>query len=339
MVAMLIRPRMKQTLMTILFLLSSYISVSQTTCESLILLKKSSYGFKPSELSDSLKKLKSRELDVFWKTAKNNPTDASKCLQSLIEAETKDSFFCFDASSLLLRLDTSTKYLPTVIAGLKKCNPEDLQLSVYLQVCFYLGYKGQDIEELTTNLISIPNARIFLSDHFLTLNAIDASIFLFNIMPTTTAERVLISTIQNGNSTAKHNAAVVLNLLSTDNGDKFLNSLIENKLLGDSTVQFIFKVRKTFIIKEESLTNQAKYSTSHAKVIEALKDVPYNFEKEFYGFAGNNELIISACKQLRKEDIEKIRDARQKSTPGLSDEALYEYFALTKILMTVRDKR
>lgn len=322
---------MRRTLTTILFLLTSYISIAQTTCDSLTLLKKSVYGFKPSDLSDSLKNLKSEELDVFWKTARNNPTDASKCLQSLIETETKDSYFCFDASSLLLRLDTSTQYLPTVVAGLKKCNLEDLQLNAYLQICFYLGYKGQDIGELTTNLISIPNARIFLSNHFLTLNAIDASIFLFNIMPTTTAESVLISTIQNGNSTAKHNAAVVLNLLATDNGDKFLNSLIEKKQLGDSTVQFIIKDRKTFIIK-------TKGSTSRAKVMEALNDVPYNFEKEFYGFAGNDKLISSACKQLNKEDIEKIRDARRKSTPGLSDEALHEYFALTKILMTVRDK-
>ena len=151
---------MTRTITTILFILTTYISFGQTTCDSLNLLKKNVYGFKPSDLSDSLKNLKSEELDIFWKTAKNNPTDATKCLQILIENETKDSYFCFDASSLLLRLDTSTKYLPTVIAGLKKCNLEDLQLSAYLQICFYLGYKGQDIGELTTNLISIPNARI-----------------------------------------------------------------------------------------------------------------------------------------------------------------------------------
>ena len=323
---------MTRTLTTVLFLLLSYISIAQTTCDSLTLLKKSVYGFKPSELSDSLKNLKSEELDIFWKTARNNPTDASKCLQSLIETETKDSYFCFDASSLLLRLDTSTQYLPTVIAGIKKCNLEDLQLSAYLQICFYLGYKGQDIGELTTNLISIPNARIFLSNHFLTLNAIDASIFLFNIMPVGKSEETLISAIKNGNPIAQHNAAVVLNLLSTDKGDNFIDSLIQTKQLGDSTIQFIMKDRKAFIIK-------AKGSESRSKVLEALNDIPYNFEKEFYGFAGNDKLIGSACKKLNKQDIDKIRAARKKATPGLSDEALHEYFALTKILMTVRDKK
>lgn len=323
---------MTRIITTIFFMLTSCISFGQTTCDSLNLLKKNIYGFKPSDLSDSLKELKSEELDIFWKTARNNPEDASKCLQILIENETKDSYFCFDASSLLLRLDTSSKYLPTVIAGLKKCSLDDLQLSAYLQICFYLGYKGQDIGELTTNLISIPNARIYLSNHFLTLNAIDASIFLFNVMPTATAESVLISAIQNGNPTAKHNAAVVLNLFATDGGDSFLNSLIEKKQIGDSTVQVIQKDRKTFIIKPNG-------SASREKVLEALNDVPYNFEKKFYGFAGNDKLIGSACNQLNKQDIEKIRVARQKSTPGLSDEGLHEYFALTKILMTVRDKK
>jgi hypothetical protein len=323
---------MIRTFTIILLILTSCFSFSQTTCDSLILLKKKTYGFRPAALSDSLKDLKSGDLDIFWNTAKNNPIDAAKCLQTLIVEETKDSYFCFDASSLLLRLDTTDKYFPTIIAGLKKCNLEDLQLSSYLQICFYLGYKGQDIGELTIKLISIPNAKIFLSNHFLTLNAIDASLFLFNIMPPTIAENTLISAIQNGNPTAKHNAAVVLNILATDNGDNFLNSSIENKQLGDSTIQFINKDRKTFIIEPQG-------SASRSKVLEALDDVPYNFKKEFYGFAGNDKLIGSACKQLNKQDIDKIRNARRKSTPGLSDEALHEYFALTTILMTVRGKK
>ncbi len=312
-------------------LLTSIISFSQTTCDSLLLLKKKVYGFKPSELTDTLKSLKSKDLDLFWKTARNNPKEAAPCLKSLIENETVDSYFCFDASSLLVRLDSTDTYLPTVIKGLKKCELSDLQLSSYLEICFYLSYKKQDITELATKLISVPDAKIFLSNHFITLNAVDASIFLFNNMPMETAEKTLVSAISNGNPTAKHNAAVLLNLMATDTGDKFINSLIEKKELEDPTIQFIMKDRKNFILKP-------KGSESRSKIIEYLNDVPYNFEKEFFGFAGNNKLIGSACKQLTKQDIEKIRIARQKSTPGLSDEALHEYFALTAILMTVRDK-
>lgn len=318
---------------TTAFLLISCTIFSQTkTCDSLIRFKEEFYGFKPSDLSDTLKKLKSDKLDIFWTTAKNNPADAAKCLQFLIEKEVNDSYFCFDASSLLLQLDTTDTYLPTVVSGLKKCNPEDLQLSQYLRACFYLGYKKQDIGELAIKLISIPNAKVFLSNHFITLNAIDASIFLFNTMPTATAEQVLFSAIQNGNTDAKHNGAVVLNLLGTDSGDSLINSLIEKRQISDSTIKFIQKDRGTFVINP-------KGSITRSKVLESLEDVPYNIEKKFFGFAGDDQLIGSACKQLTKLDEAKIRNARGKSTPGLSDEALDEYFALTTILMTVRNKK
>lgn len=284
------------------------------------------------KLTDTLKSLKNNDLDLFWKTARNNPKEAAPCLKTLIENESVDSFFCFDTSSLLVRLDSTNTYLPTIIKGLKKCELKDLQLSSYLEICFYLSYKKQDITELATKLISVPDAKIFLSKHFITLSAIDASIFLFNDIPTETAEKTLTSAILYGNATAKHNAAVLLNLMATDTGDIFLNSLIEKKELEDSTIQFIMKDRKKFILKP-------KGSESRSKILELLNDAPYNFEKEFFGFAGNDKLIGSACKQLTKQDIEKIRIARQKSTPGLSDEALHEYFALTAILMTVRDKK
>lgn len=313
-------------------LLTSHISFSQTPCDSLILLKKQVYGFKPSELSDSARNLKNEDLDLFWNTAKNNLKESIPCLKSLIEKETKDLYFCWDASALLIQLDTTDKYLETVIGGLEKTNLEDLILEPYLQICFYLGHKGRDIGGLATKLISTPNAKVYLSNHVITLSAIDASIFLFNTMPTETAENVLTSAILNGNSTAKHNAAVLLNLLATDTGDSLLNSLILKKQLAQSTIQFIEKDRKTFIISP-------KGSKNRSKVLEALNDVPYNMGKDFFGFAGNEDLINSACKQLTKQDIIKIRSARSKSTPALSDEALYEYFALTKILMTVRDKK
>jgi len=323
---------MTRNIFTIFLLLISGSAFSQMTCDSLILLKNKVYGFKPSQLTDSLKNGKNNDLDLFWNTAHNNPKAAAPCLQTMIENENKDQYFCYDASMLLLQLDTTGKYHQTVIDGLKKCDLEELQLEPYLQICFYLGKKGFDVSDLAVKLISAPNASVYLTEHVITLSAIDASIFLFNSMPTETAEKVLTTAILNGNSTAKHNASVLLNLLSTDSGDSLLNALMEKKQLADSTIQFIRKDRKTFIIKP-------KGSASRAKILESLNDAPYNMEKEFFGFAGTDDLIGSACKQLTKQDIDKIRKARANSTPGLSDEALHEYFALTTILMTVRDKK
>lgn len=315
------------------FVICNLNTFSQTiTCERLTSLKRDVYGFKPSQLPDSLQKIKSKDLDAFWDIAQNNRADAAKCLKGLIKGETNDGFFCFDAATLLLQLDTTGVYLPTVAEGLNKADLEDIQLLSYLQICSFLGHKGIDIDDLTIKLLSLPNAKIYRPLNFIILNAIEASIFLINNMPTSRAESVLFTAIQTGNATAKHNATVVLNLLSTDKGDSLINTLQQKKQLEESTIEYIEQDRRNFIIKSNGLI-------SRLKILESLEDMPYNIEKGFYGFARNEKLISSACKQLTEHDVDKIRLARQKSTQEISQEALNEYYALTKILMTVRNKK
>jgi len=304
---------------------------AETTCQQLIRLKQTIYGFKPSELNDSLKNLKSAELDEFWSAAKAHPADAALCLKSLIENEEKDQYFCFDAASLLVRLDTTDRYLPSVIAGLKKCNLRDLQLVSYLEICCYLAFRGKDIGELAENFISTPGASVYLEQHVITLDAIDASIFMFNLMDEAVAERILTSAILHGNSIARHNASVLLNLMATDSGDRLIDSLSDQKFLADSTKRLIKEERK-------SLKNKSAGTISRSKIMESLDDAPYNMEKEFFGFAGNDNLIASACKVLSKNDLDKVREARKKSTPGLSDEALHEYYTLSSIIRTIRNE-
>ena len=96
------------------------LSYGQRTCDSLILLKQKVYGFRPGNLSDSLRNLKNNDLDLFWNTAHNNPKEAAQCLKILIENERTDLYFCWDASALLSQLDTTDIYFQTIIEGLNK---------------------------------------------------------------------------------------------------------------------------------------------------------------------------------------------------------------------------
>lgn len=323
---------MKSILIIVIFILNNYNVFSLNICDSLQSLKELTYGFKPSSINDSIKEQKSKEMDIFWETAKSHPADAAKCIKIMIENEKHDSFFCFDASSLLLRLDTTDKYLPTVIQGINKCELEDLQLYPYLQICIYLGKKNQDISDLVSKFLDLTEGKIFLSNHFLELGIVDASIFMLNIIPIEKAETILINKINSNNYNIKHNGIYLLNLLSSNNGDKIINDLIKNKNLNDSTIQLLNQINKKLVLdyKEGTL--------NYEKVIELLDDAPFNFEKQFYGFSGNTDLINSACSKLTSKDLEKLFEARKKSTFNLSDEALYEYYALTSIIMTVKKK-
>jgi len=75
------------------------------------------------------------------------------------------------------------------------------------------------------------------------------------------------------------------------------------------------------------------------EIFKYLDEVQDNLKNKIGGFANNEVLICSAGKQLKHEDIEKIRVARKRSLSEVSDEALLEYFALSRILVAVRNKK
>jgi hypothetical protein len=248
---------MKCSIIFCLLILSGYVSSAQSTCEKLTKMKAECYGFKPTLLTEKQQKAKSAQLDRFWELAKKDTEGALPCLRDMILAENNDPYFCFDAATLIMTLDKKEAYLDVVLQAVNKAELTELQLEPYLQVCFFLGKKGKDIVHATEKLISTPKAHVFLTVHVIDLSAIDASLFLYNTMSTQDAESSLINTITNGNATGRHNAAVILNILSTDRGDSLLNKLMAENKLPDSTSKFILNDRKAFISNTKAeLTEQ-----------------------------------------------------------------------------------
>lgn len=324
---------MKRIFVVSIFLINAVLCSAQSVCEKLHLLKQQYYGFTPLALTSKQIDAKSADLDKFWSFAENNKTEAITCLKQMILAENKDTYFCFDASDLLLHLDDKFQSLDVVAAGLQKSNLKELQLEEYLHVCFVLGKKGTDISALTEKLISEPHATVFLTEHVITLSSVEASLFLYNTMGTEKAEISLFETLKNGNPTARSNAAMVLNTISTAKGDSLLNLLIKNRELPDSVEKAILKNKKEFAKK---LT--CKGSINRDEILARLKNYPAAPGETDEEVAGNEEFICSACKALTPGDAEAVRAARDRSTPGLSDESLYDYFALTGILMAIQNK-
>jgi hypothetical protein len=79
-----------------------------------------------------------------------------------------------------------------------------------------------------------------------------------------------------------------------------------------------------------------KEEISRNTILERLKKYPGDPGEADSEVAGDEAFLCAACANLKAEDVEAVRAARQRSTRGLSDEALYDYVAFTKILMTIR---
>jgi len=312
------------------------LSVSaQSLCDKLHSLKNKYYGFSPNGMTSAQIEVKSADLDKFWDLAKTDKPAAAECIRDMIMTENNDPYFCFDAATLLLSIDDKGRYINAVAEGVRKCRLKDLQLETYLKVVHFLGKKGIDISQFTERLMSEPNATVFLTQHVITLSAADASLFLYNEMGTQKAEESLLEILKNGNPTGRANAAIVLSQLSTPKGDSVLKVLMTNKQLPDSITIAIQKEWESVKTEFEKCN---KGSMPREEVISRLKAYPGDIGSGDVEIAGNEELICSASKSLTSADAEVVRAARDRSTPGLSDEALYDYIVLSEILIYVRGK-
>lgn len=312
---------MRKHFLLLAFIYVAFTSFAQSTCDSLHLFKEKLFGFSPRDLSDSSKKVKSLELDEFWNFAERNPEESFPCLKAMMESENKDLYFCFNVSLLLTKMDTKGDYLPVIMEGLKKANLNEISHLTYLTAALKLARKGMEVGELATKFISHPDP-----------HTSPASIYLYNVMPLPAAEKLLMSTIQHGTATAKHNAILFLKILATDKGDSLIEDRIINEQVPDSTYEELEYLRNNY-----NLTCAAYMSRK--KVLRYLEEIPSKVKNKTSGFANNNNLVCSACTQLKYEDVEKIRAARMRSLLEPTNEALLEYYALSKVLVTVRSKR
>ena len=89
-------------------------AAQEQRCASLQALKKQTYGFRPTKLTQQQQTLKERQIDRFWQLADSQGGRGVACLQRMLKAESSDSFFLFDGASLLLHLDDSPPSLRTV---------------------------------------------------------------------------------------------------------------------------------------------------------------------------------------------------------------------------------
>jgi hypothetical protein len=304
------------------------ITTSDNSCEILKNEKLKVYGFLPSQISDQERNFKSGQMDRFWKLVKSQGPLGIDCLKQLIMAEQQDGFFVFDAASLLLSLDTSTASLEVATSGIAKANLKDLDSSSYIRTTLFLLYRGIDITPLVEHYMMAPEVKGFVPQHAMTLDRETGAVFLYGSMPSSSADQSLIRML-NSKESATRTAAVALLSLSLTKDSLNAIRTVDRTDLPES-------IRKSVEggLRYQRIESAGRTKHSRADVLKTLKRIP-NFGGDFWGVAGDKEFERSAIALLQEEDFPVLRDARRKSIYGLSDEALHEYFALSRVLLGV----
>lgn len=297
-------------------------------CSKLAAMKAKTYGFHPSDLSDAQQTTKSTELDRFWDEAKSEQANGIICLQQMIVAEKTDTFFLFDAPSLLYSLDHSPESLAAIAKGLSGSDLKDLQIPDYIRILLRLNRDGVDIGPLAAKYLYFPKVDAFVPQHSMKLDRAMGVMLLYGSMPSETVDRYLIPELSAKPDYVRSTAALFLAMNMTPEDFRALRAL----KLSDLPANIQKQIEAT--LKPGAMKAVDHPALSREQVLAMLRQVP-KYDEKFPGVADNGKFMSSAMSTLTKDDLDAIRSARQRSIGGVSDEALDEYVALSQVLLAV----
>jgi hypothetical protein len=300
----------------------------ESACVQLQKEKSNTYGFHPSQISQKERATKSSQMDQFWELVKSQGPLGIACLKQLIVAEQQDGFFVFDAASLLLSLDTSTASLEVASSGIAKADLKYLDSSSYIRTTLFLFHRGIGITPLVEHYMMAPEVKGFVPQHAMTLDRETGAVFMYGSMPNSSADQSLIRMLNSKDSATKNATVALLSLSLTEDSFKAIKT-VDRTSLPES-------IRKSVegSLKHQRIEDAGPTKKSRAEVLQTLDRIP-KFGGDFWGVAGDKEFTQSAIALLQEEDLPVLREARRKSIYGLSDEALHEYFALSRVLLGV----
>ena len=296
---------------------------SAQTCESIRTTKARIYGFHPAQLSPQQQEAKTNELDDFWSAVKQAGPDGVACLKGLLTEEKADGFFEFDGSSLLFSLDKSPVSLQTAADAIGSANLADIDTVAYLGFAMQLAHAGADIGIAARNYLHSPQVAAFLPQHSLQVDRSTGAIFLYGSMSSAEIDKHVIPELEAKEAYARNTAALILALNMTEPSLKALRQWSGRAALPPQEADEVRRVlhHATVHPKPATLTRE--------QVLDRLRKLPQPASP-----SDQQAWEISAIATLTADDLEEIRNARRRGM-RLSDEALYDYFELTKVLLAV----
>ncbi len=219
------RPALLACVAVGLFLCVTPMLAQTPDCSKLEAVKAKTYGFHPTDLSKAQQTAKSGELDGFWNETKSEHADGIKCLQQMILAEKADTFFLFDAASLLYSLDHSPESLAAITQGVNGSDLKELQIPEYIRMLLRLGRDGVDIGPLAAKYLYYPKVDAFVPQHSMQMNREMGVMLLYGSMPSEAVDRYLIPELSSKTDYVRSTAALFLAMNMTPDDFRALRQL------------------------------------------------------------------------------------------------------------------
>jgi hypothetical protein len=305
-------------------------------CARLRAAQDATYGFSPSRLSDAERKVKAKQMDQFWETAKMLGPPAAPCLQQMLASDRNDPFFLFDGSSLLLSLDSSPVSLNAISAAVARTDLKDVEPAGYIRLLLQLSRRDVDIGPLARKYMEYPSVDTYLPEHgAMKLTRVDGALLLYGSMEPNLGERYLEALAKQSDSETRGAAVFALALNMTEASFRAFHAGISLGAISSDNRKAIISI----------LRYEAPHSEPHPKLSreQVLKRVDSVIRGDFEHVddsnppyvAGDDAFEASAVVQLTPADLPLAFEARRKSVRNVSDESLDEYVAWSHTILGI----
>ncbi len=333
------QPRRSAPIFVSLLLLVAAAAAQQQGCAELQALKKETYGFRPTKLSQLQQTAKEKQIDRFWKLAESQGKRGVACLRGMLKSETADSFFLFDGASLLLHLDDSQPSLAVVSDAAERSDLGEINTAGYVELVLELAQHGMDTGALAEKYMKYPKVDGYVAEHSLTVDRATGAIFLYGSMSAEHADKYLVPLLSAKEADVRGAAALQLALNMTRDSYRALAGLP-----GIDDLPEYARKQVIAAMAYHAPLGKAIPTYSREQVLARLRALPRTVqqreaelkkESPVVGIADDEPFLRSAIATLSAADLETVREARRAALISVSDESLYEYAAYTRVILGV----
>ena len=320
-------------------LLAAGAAAQQQGCAELQALKKGTYGFRSTGLSQPQQTAKEQQIDRFWKLAAAQGKRGVACLTAMLKSESADPFFLFDGASLLLHLDDSQPSLAAASDAIGRSDLGEINAASYVELVLELARHGVDTGALADTYMKYPEVDGYIAERSLPVDRATGALFLYGSMSPDRADNHLVPMLNAKEAHVRNTAALQLALNLTRESCRALAGLPEIDTLPEYARKQVIaalayrapedKAIPTYSREQVLARLRALPRTEEQMAAELRKDTPV------VGIAGDEPFIRSALATLTGTDLETVREARRTALLSVSEESLQEYVAYTRIILGV----
>ena len=320
-------------------LLFTAAAAQQQGCAELQALKKQTYGFRPSRLTESQQAAREKQIDRFRKLAESQGELGVRCLRGMLKSEKTDSFFLFDGASLLLHLDGSQPSLAAVSDAVGRSDLGEINPVAYVETVLLLAQHGVDTGPLAEKYMKYPNADGYEPERSFPVDRATGATFLYGSMNAERADKYLIPLLAAKETYVHSTAALELALNMTEESYRALAGMPGIDHLPEYVQKEVVET-----LAYHAPADNVIPAYSREQVLARLRTLPRNpeqveaeLQKEtpVVGIANDEPFIRSAIATLNAVDLETLREARRTALMSVSEESLEEYTAYTRVILGV----